>query len=171
MTLFLLKTLRSLYKLIISETAPLSIASGFACGMVLGLTPFLAPHNILIVMAVLLLRVNLSATLFGWGIFKLVSILLWGAFHELGLSILTDPAREGLAQTLSYGPGLSLLRLNNTQILGSLLVALLLFPIVLIAGLGLVRRARAILNEKRANHWLVRWTSSSRILAYLARWA
>lgn len=171
MTLILLRYLRSLYRLIISETAPLSIAAGLAAGCVLGLTPLSAPHNLLIAMAILLLRVNLGAALFSMGVFKLLGALLWGAFHELGLSLLTNPGLEGLWRGLVYTPGPSYLRLNNTQILGSLTVALLLAPLVLLGGLGFVRHARAVLTEKRANHWLVRWTSSSRILAYLARWA
>lgn len=168
MTLFLLKMLRSLYRLLISETAPLSIASGFAAGVILGFTPLLSPHNFLIAMVILLVRVNLSAALFSMATFKLIGVPLWGAFHELGYDLLTRP---GLESTWTAIPGLTTLRLNNSQILGSLVVSLLVAPVVLLAGLGLVHRARAVLNEKRANHWFVRFVNRSRVLSYLAKWA
>ena len=168
MTLFLLKMLRSFYKLLISETAPLSIAAGFAAGVLLGFTPLLSPHNLLLAMVIMLLRVNLSAALFSMALFKLVGIPLWGAFHELGWDLLNRPGLEAVWRSV---PGFDLLRLNNTQVLGSLAVSLLVAPVVLLLGLALVRRARALLTENRANHWFVRFVNRSRVLSYLAQWA
>ncbi|MGE0706926.1 MAG: TIGR03546 family protein [Planctomycetota bacterium] len=169
--LFLLKQLRALYKVLISETSPVSIASGFATGVILGLTPFLGLHTFLILCAVLMLRINLSAVFITMAVFKLLSIPLWEPFHGLGAALLSADSLRGLWTFCTNTGGLKLFKLNNSQMLGSLLVSLLLAPLVFGLGVVLVHRAREILTQDRQDHWLVKWVNTSRLLKLLAGWA
>lgn len=169
--LLLLKTVRKLYKLIVSEAAPISIALGLALGMVLGLTPLLCWHNLLVAVLILMLRVNISASLIGMGAFKVAGIPLWGAFHALGAQLLSKPDLEQVWIRVVHAPGLSLLGLNNSQVLGSLVVSACLFPVILIGGGLFVKRMRRVLTEEAQNHWLARLVTRSKFLGYLVRMA
>jgi len=168
---FVLKSLRKVYKLVISETAISSIALGFTLGVILGLTPLLAWHNLPLLVLVLMFRINLSAVLASMGFFKVAAIPLWGTFNELGASLLGEDSLNGLWTTCVNTPGLSLLQLNNSQVLGSLLVSLCLAPVVLVASVFVVRWARSVLTEQRQNHWLAKILARSRIFAKLTKWA
>ncbi|MBL4847628.1 MAG: TIGR03546 family protein [Planctomycetes bacterium] len=168
---FALKTLRKLYKVIVSETHPWSIGVGFAAGAILGLTPFLGLHTVIIVCAILMFRINLASTLVSAGLFKLPTFLLWGTFHALGESILVQPGAKGAMSTLSNTPVLAYLRLNNTQMLGSLLIACLVAIPTLILGVAFVKKAREVLSEDRRDHWISKAIFQSRIFAILVKLA
>ena len=88
----LLKQLRKLFKIMVSETAPLSIALGFGIGLYLGLTPLLSAHTILLVALLMVFRINMSAAFCAMAIFKLIGMPLWPTFHRLGVSLLEDPS-------------------------------------------------------------------------------
>jgi uncharacterized protein (TIGR03546 family) len=167
----LLKSLRKVFKLVVSETAILSISAGFAVGMVLGLTPLLKVHTVLLLALVMIFRINLSAVFTSMGVFKLVGIPLWPTFHGLGASLLSDPARVDLWTTVTHTPGLNLLDLNNSQVLGSLLVSAGLFPVVLIVGTVAVKWGRRVFTEERQSHWLARMVTKSRIFGAMVKWA
>ena len=169
--LTLLKLLRNLYKVVVSETAPLAIASGFVAGMILGLTPLLSFHNLLLLSVVLMLRVNLSAVLLGLAAFKLLTPLLWTPFHAMGTRLLEGPSLQGFWVAVNDAPILSLCNLNNTQVVGSLTACLALSIPVLVGSLLLVNWARKVLTEARKDHWLVKKVNSSRVLVWLIKLA
>jgi len=165
----LLRQLRKLYKVIVSETKPSQIAAGFCFGVLLGLTPLLSLHNLLLVAFLLLLRVNISACFLSMGVFKLLSVPLSGAANALGASLLTAKSLHGLWRWVAWNLGA--FELNNTQVLGSLLISLVLCVPVFFGSMAFVKRAREILTEGRKDHWLVKLVSESRALTYLIRLA
>lgn len=168
---FVLKTLRKLYKVIVSETHPLSIGAGFAAGAILGLTPFFGLHTFLIVCAILMFRINLASTFVSMGLFKLTTVMLWGTFHAFGQSLLTNPGLKGFFTWTSNTPILLYLRLNNTQMLGSLVIGCLVSIPVLILGMAFVRKVREVLTEGRRDHWIAKTIFQSKIFAILVRLA
>lgn len=130
--------IRAAYKLIRiigSETEPGQISLGFAFALIAGFTPLVSLHNLLVLFLILVLRVNLSAFLLGLAFFSGMAYLLDPLFHRIGLAILTAGSLEGLWTALYNSTLWRLDRFNNSIVMGSLIVSLLLFvPLYLISN-------------------------------------
>jgi uncharacterized protein (TIGR03546 family) len=115
--------------------------------MIAGLTPFYSLHNLLVLLLVFLLRVNVSAFILGFVFFSGAAFLLDSIFHKLGLWMLTLPALEGI-WTVLYGQVLWRIEgYNNSIVMGSILVSLLLFVPLLLCLNVLIRKYRQHILE------------------------
>ncbi len=135
----MIRMIAKLLKMLNSETEPRQISAGFCFAMIIGLTPLLSLHNILVLLLVLVLRVNLSAFILGWILFSGIAYLMDPVFHAIGYQLLTLTAFKGLWTGLyNIGP-IRWTRFNNSVVMGSLVVSLaLFFPLLL--GLNYVIR-------------------------------
>jgi uncharacterized protein (TIGR03546 family) len=142
--LLLLKMLQSLVRTLHSEGTPGQIAAGITLGAALGLTPLFSPHNIFVLIALILLNVSFGAGLLGMALFAPIGFLIDPLADAIGNQLLTaTPMLEPLWQSIANAPLLALLHFNNTIVVGSLaLWALLTVPIYLLA-LQAVRSYRA----------------------------
>ncbi len=131
--MFILKIVKKIIKILGSAASPNQIAWGFSLGMILGLTPFWSPHNLIVIVLIILLNVNIGSAVFGWAIFSGFAYLLDGIFHSLGYLLLVGvDSLQGVWTFFYNSPFLALFRLNNTVVLGSLIIALLaLVPVVI----------------------------------------
>lgn len=154
----MLRTLAKLLQVLNSETAPGQITLGLAFGMVMGFTPFLTLHNVLVLLLVLVLRVNLSAFFLGLALFSALAFVLDPLFHSLGLQVLNLEALQPLFTDFYNTAWGRLERFNNTVVMGGFIVALAMFVPVLLLGNMLVRRYRAHVPA---------WFKSNRIVAAL----
>ena len=151
----MLQTIAKLLKILNSDAEPGQISLAFAFGMIMGFTPLVSLHNLVVLLVVLLLRVNLSAFLVGWAVFSTLSFALDPLFHRMGLALLTMSSLHDLWTSLYNSALWRLERFNNSIVMGSLAVSLALFlPTVLLGNL-LVRRYRA---------HVLRWVMRSRIM-------
>jgi len=154
----MLRTLARLLRVLNSETDPAQIAGAVALAAVMGLTPLWSPHNLLVLLLVLLLRVNLSTFLVTFALFSGVAYLLDPAFHRLGLALLTSEALQGMWTALYATVAGRLSGFNNTVLLGSLVASVVaafaLFPAVVY----LVRRYRETVRA---------WVARSRLMVFL----
>ena len=129
-------------KVLNSETSPVQISLALALGMVAGLTPLLSLHNLLVLCLVLVLRVNLSTFLLGLAVFSGVAYLFDPLFHRIGLWLLTQPALQDMWTSLYNSVIWRLTRYNNTIVMGSLTVSVVLFlPLIWLTN-TLIRRYR-----------------------------
>jgi uncharacterized protein (TIGR03546 family) len=125
-----------------SETEPGQISLGFCLAMIMGFTPLFSFHNLFILLFVLVIRANLSAFLLGWGIFSAIAYLLDPLFHSVGYQILTMQSLNGLWTSFYNITLLRLENFNNSIVMGSLLISLILFiPFYFISNL-LIRKYR-----------------------------
>lgn len=139
----MIEAVANLLKVLNSETEPGQISLALCLSMIAGLTPTLSPHNLLVLLLALVLRVNLSAFGLGWAFFSAVAYLLDPLFHRIGLAILTAPSLTGMWTGLYNTAWFRLDRLNNTIVMGSLVFSLIAFiPGFLLFNL-LIRRYRA----------------------------
>jgi uncharacterized protein (TIGR03546 family) len=137
-----IELIANIFKVLNSETEPRQISLAACLAMIAGLTPLARPHNLLVLLLVLLLRVNLSAFIIAWGLFSGIAYLLDPLFHRIGIAILQADALNGIWTALYNQPYLLLTRFNNTVTMGSLVVALLLFgPLFVVLNL-LIRKYR-----------------------------
>lgn len=145
-------------KILNSESEPGQISLAFCLSMIMGFTPLYSLYNVLVLFIVLVVRVNLSSFILGWGIFKGVAYILDPLFHVTGYKILTLESFQGL-WTLVYNiPLMRVARFNNSIVMGSLLISLILFVPMYLAFNLLIRRYR--------DHLMV-WIEKTRLMQIL----
>lgn len=150
-----LKLIQQLVKALNSDGTPGQVAAGIALGAALGLTPLMNLHNLLILSAIMLLNVSVPGAVLGWALFTPVGFVLDPWFDALGRWLLLDlETLRPLWVTMVNTPVLALANLNNTVVLGSLVVWLLAFaPLYVAARYGVAQyRARVYqrLRQTRA---------------------
>lgn len=151
MVRYIVKLIRVMH----SDTDPRQISLGFSLGMILGLTPLSSPHNLLVLLAVLFFRVNISAAILSWVVFSLLAFLLDPLFHQIGLFVLTQTdILEGLWTSLYNAPLFPYTRFNNSVVMGSLIFSLLAFYPVYWGGRTMVVKYRETFME-RFNQWKI----------------
>lgn len=135
-----IKLLGKLLKALSSDASPGQIAGGFVLGMILGLTPFWSLHNLIVILLIILIRVNISMAIFSFLIFSGIAYLFDPLFHSLGYVILVDATfLHGFWVALYNLPLLALSNFNNTVVMGSLVVSLVLvFPMYPLTEKGVV---------------------------------
>jgi len=129
----MLTILVKLLKVLNSEQSPSQIAAAISLAAIIGITPLLSLHNLVVVFVVLFFRVNLTLFLVSWPIFTLLGVVLSPLSESLGLMLLQAepliPVWESFYNTL-FG------RWSNfyyAGVLGSLIIALaaglILYPV------------------------------------------
>lgn len=139
--------LARLLKALNSDSGPWQLAFAIALGMIIGLTPWLRLHNLIIVFVVLLFRINLSMFLFCSLLFSGLAYLLDPTLISLGEMLLTHEALQGL-WTAFYGTGIGRAsQFNHTLTMGSLALSVLLFiPVVLVCKWLIVQYREKLMN-------------------------
>jgi uncharacterized protein (TIGR03546 family) len=150
--LTLIKLLRSLVKTLHSDGSPAQIAFGVALGAALGLTPIANAHNVVVVLLLAILNVSFAAGMLAWGVFVPIGFMLDPLFDRVGNWLLVEAsALRPLWTAWDNIPGLALTNFNNTVVLGSVIVWLLLFvPIYYASRVGVVKY-RATIGERVKN--------------------
>jgi uncharacterized protein (TIGR03546 family) len=121
---FALRPVRQLAQAVIANDSPRQVAWGFVLGMMIGLVPKGNFTAIVLGMLLLGLRVNRPAGLLGIGAFMYLGLCLDEFAHRLGSAVLVfEPFRS--LHTWLYETGISPLSgLNNTIVVGQLLLGL-----------------------------------------------
>ena len=122
-----MRLLLKLIKVLNSETDPGQISLGLCFGLIAGLTPLVSPHNILVLFLVMVIRANLSAFIFSTLMFSGVAWVFDPALSRLGLALLEAPALEGLWTALYNITIFRMDNFNNSIVMGSIVVSLVLF--------------------------------------------
>lgn len=125
--MLLFKLLHTLVKALNSDGTPGQVAAGMAIGLCFGLTPLLSLHNVLVLAVAMLTTVSFPGVMLGWAVAVPVGFMLDPLFHRIGMALLISDGLTPAFVWLVNTPVVSLSRLNNTIVLGSLVawVALL----------------------------------------------
>lgn len=145
----LLKLLQQLVRTLNSEGTPGQVATGVALGSVLGLTPLVNLHNLVMLAVIMLCNVSFPGAMLGWVFAIPLGFALDPVFDLVGRKLLLEmPALTALWTTLANTPVVPLTNFNNTIVLGSLVSwVVLALPIYFLARWG-VGRYRATLYPK-----------------------
>lgn len=162
--MLVLKLIQSLVKALHSDGTPGQLAAGLALGSILGLTPLLNLHNLVVFGCLLILNVSFPAAMLGWAVFTPLGFLLDPVFDAVGRALLLDvTALRPLWTALYNVPVVPLTNFNNTVVLGSLVVALgLLVPVYFAARAGVVRY-RATVGERIRNSKFYKALTASKL--------
>jgi uncharacterized protein (TIGR03546 family) len=136
-----LKLLHSLFNILNGDISTKQVAGGFAFGLIIGLTPTFSLHNLLVVLLICIIRVNVATVMFSYIIFGLISFLVNPISHQLGYLLLVRFEFLKSFWTILYNmPLIPLSGFNNTLLLGSLVISLILFyPAFMLSEKGLIR--------------------------------
>jgi uncharacterized protein (TIGR03546 family) len=165
-----LKFLSKIIKAIKSTSSPVQIAGGFILGMLIGLVSLKSLVSAVVVILIILLNVNVAMAVAGYALFRLIA---WGIdpwLHSLGYIILVQcrPLQE--VWTALYNvPFVSFTRFNNTIVMGSLAVS-----IVIIVPLFILIKRFVVLYRERWQEKIQRWkivqaVKGSRLFEWLGR--
>lgn len=147
--LTLIKLIQTLFKALNSEGTPSQVAAGIALGSILGLTPLLSLHNLMMVAVIFLFNVSVPGAIIGWLVFTPVGFVLDPVFHSLGAFLLLEvPGLSPLWYAIAAIPVIPFTSFNNTVLLGSVVGWVLLgWPIFFFARWG-VRKYRETIFER-----------------------
>lgn len=168
--MIILKLLSKLIKVLRAGPSPAQVAGGFTLGMFLGMMPGFNFYWLLIFMFILLLNVNISGVILGYLVFSLFAYLFDPVAHNLGFILLTDIEwLKGFWTTLYNLPVFPLSGYNNTVVLGSLTVSLLLTtPVYFFARSGIILY-REKLDPKFQKFKLIKIIKGSKIYTFYVR--
>lgn len=140
----ILKQLFAFIKLLNSDTGNISLAMGMTCGFVLGMTPVLSLHSLLIFLILFIFRIQIGAALVTAFFFKFVAYLLDPVFDSVGQRVLEMESLQGFFTTLYNMPIVPFTRFNNSIVMGSGVVTLILSPFVFILSQYFIIKYREI---------------------------
>ncbi|RPH52974.1 MAG: TIGR03546 family protein [Desulfobacteraceae bacterium] len=159
----MITTIAKILKVLNSETDPAQIGLAVSFSLITGLTPLLSLHNLVVLFLVLALRVNISIFIVGTGLFSGISYLLDPVFHKTGLGLLTAVPLEGFWTMLYNSPVWRIERFNNSIVMGSLFISIILFVPALIFSMFTVRQYRAHILERVRKTRIMQMITASRI--------
>lgn len=145
---FLLKQLFSLIRLLNSETGEQQISTGIALGFILGMTPAISIQTILVFICLFVFRIQIGMAFLSAFFFAFIAWILDPLFHAVGSFILQLPALQGFFTSLYNMPIIPFTRFNNTIVMGSGVIAILLSPFVYLIGKSLVIKYRVVVVER-----------------------
>lgn len=160
-----LQYISKLIKILRSAASPSQIAGGFILGMLIGLSPsLLSLTNLFIVLIIIILNVNIATAIFAMAIFSGFAYLLDPAFHSLGYALLVGASGlRSLWVTLYNAPLIPFTRFNNTVVMGSFIVALILLVPMFYLVKGFIIRYREK-YEPRVKKWKwIKFLKSSQV--------
>lgn len=144
----LLKQLFGLIKLLNSETGTNQIAWGVAAGFVLGMSPAFSLQTLMIFLLILLFRIQAGAAFISAFFFSFIAYLLDPISGALGSWILELPTLQDLFVTLYNLPIVPLTRFNNSIVMGSGFLAILLMPVIYFGTKFLVIKYRETIVQR-----------------------
>ncbi len=153
--MLLLRLLQRLITTLNSEGTPAQVASGIALGSVLGLTPLLNLHNLIVLGIIFLFNVSFPAAMLGWILFAPLGFLFDPVFHAIGDGLLGGAGALVPVWTALYNlPVIPLSNYNNTVVLGSLVGWMaLVFPVYFLAKRGVAAYRAKVLPRIRQSRF------------------
>ena len=159
----LLKLIQSIIKTLHSEGTPGQVALGIALGSVLGLSPLMNVHNLIVFSAIVLLNVSFGGGMLGWALFVPVGFVLDPVFDRIGASLLGAPSLRPLWTSWYNTPLVPYTNFNNTVVLGSVVAWLVLLVPIFFAARWAVARYRATIGERVRQSKLYKAITASQV--------
>ncbi len=122
----LLQQLFKFFKLLNSDTGTNQLATGLEAGLILGFAPFFSLQTFLVIFCVLIFRVQLGAAFLSAFFFKFIAYAADPAADILGRRVLESESFRSLFTILYQMPIVPLTRFNNSIVMGSLIVSMIL---------------------------------------------
>lgn len=151
----LLKQLFTFFKLLNSDSGTNQLASGLALGVILGFSPFLSLQTLLVLLLVFFFRIQLGAAFLSGFFFKLIAYMVDPAADHLGRAVLESAALRPLFQTLYNMPIVPLTRFNNSIVMGSAIIGVILaLPLFFVFKKLIIQYRKTVVEKfKQSKVW------------------
>lgn len=140
----ILKQLFAFIKLLNSDTGTISLAAGMTCGFILGMTPTLSLHSLIVFMILFFFRIQIGAALVTAFFFKFIAFLLDPLFDWAGSRVLEMDSLAPFFTKLYNMPIIPYTRFNNSIVMGSAVITFTLAPVVFILSQMFIRKYREV---------------------------
>lgn len=147
----ILKQIFNFLRLLNSDTATNPLAWGLALGVILGFAPFFSIQTLLVVFIIFIFRVQMGGAFISAFFFKFVAFLIDHPAHLLGKKILESENLRPLFTELYNMPLVPMTRFNNSEVMGSLVISLILFPILFYVFKALILEYRELVVARFRN--------------------
>ena len=158
--MFFLKTLKQIIVIFQTDISPNQVAWGFALGAILGLVPNMFMKLVLFIV-IMMFRVNVSAAFLAWAIYEILSFALDPLFDVIGYQILSIGSLNAFYTYLYNLPIVPFTKFNNTVVMGSLVVGIILIIPNMIIAKKLLVYYRTHLREKVSKWKIVKILSAT----------
>jgi uncharacterized protein (TIGR03546 family) len=165
--LLIIKFLAKILSVLNGEISPKQIAAGFAWGVLLGLIPLKGLLATLLLIVGFVVNINLTIMFVAAAIFKIFAYGVDPIANQIGFHLLTKvDGLHGLWTQLYNMPLVPYTKFNNTIVLGSFVIGLiLLLPMYVAAHWGIVAY-RKTLREKVQNWKITKVIQASTFYKY-----
>lgn len=165
----MLSLLASLLKALNSDNSARQIALAVCLGFIIGFSPLLSLHNLLIILCVFMLRVHFGSFILAWGVFSGIGYLLQGSSIALGEYLLTLDSLQAMFEGLYQFTWFKLAHLHHTYTLGALILSVVCaIPLYFIA-LNLIKRYRIHIQSFIEKLWIVRVLKASKFYRWYSQ--
>ena len=138
----LLKQIFNFLRLLNSDKETNPLAWGLALGVILGFAPFFSLQTLLVIFVIFVFRVQMGAAFISAFFFKFIAFLFDQSANHLGQDILESHALRPLLTELYNMPLVPMTRFNNSLVMGSLVISLILFPVLFFVFKALILKYR-----------------------------
>tara|TARA_B110001454_G_C12723310_1_gene436543 strand:+ start:23430 stop:23954 length:525 start_codon:yes stop_codon:yes gene_type:complete len=142
------KQLFNFLKMLNSDTGHNQLAAGLACGLILGFAPFFSLQTALVLMLIFIFRIQMGAAFLAAFFFKFVAYLVDPVSHEIGKSVLENPSLRDLFVDMYNMPIMPFTRFNNSIIMGSLVLSVILAPILFFVFRTMIIKYRILVVDR-----------------------
>lgn len=151
----LLKQIFAFFRLLNSETGTNQLASGLAVGLILGFSPFLSIQTLVILFLLFFFRIQMGAAFLSAFFFKFVAFLIDPVADKLGRSVLENESLKPLFTEMYNMPLVPMTRFNNSIVMGSAILGLILvIPMFFVFRSLVVKyRATVVARFKHTKLW------------------
>lgn len=161
--LIILKYIAKLLKALASEASPAQLSGGFILGMIIGLTPMMSIHNLLIVVLIIIFKVNIGMAILSFIIFSGIAYLADPLFHSFGVYLLEKESLQAIWTSMYNIEFWAITKFYNSVVLGSFLIALVLcIPMFPITKIGVVKY-RTHIHERVMKTKAMKWLKGTKI--------
>lgn len=126
----LIRQLISLIQLLHSENGENQIAAGLSLGLFLGFAPFISIQTAVVILIVFLFRIQFGAAALAAFFFNFIAYLLDPITEPLGRSLLENPSLRPIWTQMYNVPILPMTRFNNSIVMGSFAISIILCPLL-----------------------------------------
>ncbi|MCX5781816.1 MAG: TIGR03546 family protein [Elusimicrobia bacterium] len=150
--MFFYKIIKSIIGILHSQISPNEIAFGAALGAFIGLSPYMTLHNLIIFLLIFLLKVNVGSAFLSVGVFAVIGRIFDPLSDAIGYVLLVNINSLTPFWTKLYNmPLVPFTKFYNTIVLGSFVIAVLLFVPIFYFSKWFINYYRLSLQAKIQN--------------------
>jgi len=168
--MFWINLLKKLIKALNENASPAQLAGGAVFGTFLGLCPGFGLHKIAVIILVIIINVNISMVIFSSALFGIIGFALDPVFHAIGKQLLLKDSLEKLWASLYNMPVVPFTKFNNTVMLGSLVVCIIIALPVFLFFKQFVIVYRSKIKDKLEKFRIVKFFKATGIYSIYQRY-